>query len=207
MYRNHQISSWNSLTRAIEQRFGPSSFINPQATLFKLKQTGTVVEYQSTFETISNRITTLPPDAILNCFLSGLKTHIKNELLTLQPTSITDAIDLAKLIETKNTENKNNFHQTYNQNQPPPLLSLPPLPSPNQPTNKNSLIKNLTSTEMQSRRAQGLCFHCEEKYYPGHKCKTQSILLLLPDDAPTPTLPELPQPKPTDDPPPEMLYK
>ncbi|TXG48185.1 hypothetical protein EZV62_027479 [Acer yangbiense] len=31
---------------------------------------------------------------------------------------------------------------------------------------------------MQKRRAQGLCFNCDEKFTPGHKCKGPQLLLL-----------------------------
>ncbi|RVW75473.1 hypothetical protein CK203_061524 [Vitis vinifera] len=41
-----------------------------------------------------------------------------------------------------------------------------------------SPIKRLTWVEMQRRRAQGLCFNCDEKFAPGHKCKGLQLLLL-----------------------------
>ena len=39
-------------------------------------------------------------------------------------------------------------------------------------------IKRLTWDEMQRRRAQGLCFNCEEKFTPGHRCTSPQLLLL-----------------------------
>jgi hypothetical protein len=39
-------------------------------------------------------------------------------------------------------------------------------------------MKRLTWSEMQSRRAQGLCFHCDERFVLGHKCKRSQLLLL-----------------------------
>lgn len=30
--------------------------------------------------------------------------------------------------------------------------------------------RRLTSAEMNERRQKGLCFFCEEKFFPGHKC-------------------------------------
>nr|KYP75375.1 hypothetical protein KK1_008102 [Cajanus cajan] len=35
---------------------------------------------------------------------------------------------------------------------------------------------------MQERRALGLCYNCDEKFMPGHKCATSRFLLLLCDD-------------------------
>lgn len=106
MLQNQQLFTWPALAKSLGQRFGPSSLINPQTTLFKLRQTTTVEEYQSLFENTSNSITNLPPDVVLNYFISGLKTHIKNELLLLRPNSISDAIELAKLVKSKLNDNR-----------------------------------------------------------------------------------------------------
>ncbi|KAL0443843.1 UNVERIFIED_CONTAM: hypothetical protein Slati_2107000 [Sesamum latifolium] len=40
LYTNQQLSSWDAFLRALELRFGPSSFDNHQAALFKLRQRG-----------------------------------------------------------------------------------------------------------------------------------------------------------------------
>jgi len=39
-------------------------------------------------------------------------------------------------------------------------------------------IKRLSWDEMQKRRAHGLCFNCEEKFTPGHRCRGPQLLLL-----------------------------
>lgn len=44
-----------------------------------------VTNYQTQFETLSNRIVGLSSNAILSCFILGLKSHIKRELQALQP--------------------------------------------------------------------------------------------------------------------------
>jgi len=49
MCQNHQLTNWISFSRALELRFGPSTYANHQAELFKLRQHGTVVEYQKVF--------------------------------------------------------------------------------------------------------------------------------------------------------------
>nr|GMD03512.1 Ty3/gypsy retrotransposon protein [Ipomoea batatas] len=65
-----------AFTIALEQRFGPSTYVNHRATPFKLTQRTTVAAYQSEFETLSNRVTNLPPEALLDCFISELKSSI-----------------------------------------------------------------------------------------------------------------------------------
>lgn len=101
LHHNHLLTTWEELTRALELRFGPSSFENHQQALFKLQQTGTVSDYQREFERLCNRVIGLPQPAILDCFISGLRLEIQHELAILHPTSITQAIALAKLVETK----------------------------------------------------------------------------------------------------------
>ncbi|KAG8376732.1 hypothetical protein BUALT_Bualt09G0094400 [Buddleja alternifolia] len=77
MYSDRQLSSWDAFVRALEVRFGPSSYDNHQAALFKLRQTSSVSDYQAHFEQICNRVVGLPPEAILNCFVSGLRVDIQ----------------------------------------------------------------------------------------------------------------------------------
>ena len=42
----------------------------------------------------------------------------------------------------------------------------------------NATIKRLTRDEMQRRRAQGLCFNCNERFTLGHRCSQPQLLLL-----------------------------
>jgi hypothetical protein len=44
--------------------------------------------------------------AIIDCFVSGLKYHITHELAIHQPHTISQAIGLAKLIESKTIANR-----------------------------------------------------------------------------------------------------
>ena len=41
------LDSWETFVRAIQVRFGPSSYVDPMETLTKLKQTTTVAAYKS----------------------------------------------------------------------------------------------------------------------------------------------------------------
>ena len=44
---------------------------------------------------------------------------------------------------------------------------------PPQPHNTTQTLKvqKVSPAEMAERRKQGLCYYCDEKYSPGHKCK------------------------------------
>jgi len=45
-------------------------------------------------------------------------------------------------------------------------------------THTSLLIEKLTLVKLQDRRVVGLCYNCDEKFYPGHKCTTQFLLCL-----------------------------
>ncbi|KAL0297748.1 UNVERIFIED_CONTAM: hypothetical protein Sradi_6826900 [Sesamum radiatum] len=177
MFTNRHLSSWDAFIRSLELRFGPSSFDNHEAMLFKLRQHGFVTDFQAEFERLCNRVVGLPPESILNCFISGLRPNIQWELAVLRSFSISQVVGLAKLIEAKNVDARRSSTPARFSTPPslPPLLSAPP-PKPPFPA------RRLTPAEMQARCAQGLCFNCDDKFSPGHKCKAKQFLLLLPDD-------------------------
>jgi len=183
--------------------------------LFKLKQGGIVVEYQAAFEKIGNKVMGLPAEAMLNCFISGLIPEIRNELVIQKPYNISQAIELAKLIESKIKDTKPKFHNPFTPNTPPipnlaPSKSFPPkqptslsqqtnTSSQPTPTNNPKLpIRRLSPTQMQERRALGLCYNWDEKYIIGHKCSTGRYLLLILEPAEVfeddETLPDTQQP-------------
>jgi hypothetical protein len=113
MYQNNQITDWESFARSLELRFGPSTYENHQEQLFKLRQQGSVADYQSSFERLGNRVLGLPHDALLNCFISVLIPEIRHELAIQRPFSISQAIGLAKLIEAKIKDSKTKFPRPY----------------------------------------------------------------------------------------------
>jgi len=46
LHNNNLLTDWNAFIRALELRFGPSTYINHHVKLFKLQQTTSVTEYQ-----------------------------------------------------------------------------------------------------------------------------------------------------------------
>ncbi|KAK4385968.1 hypothetical protein Sango_2720800 [Sesamum angolense] len=123
IFTNRQLSSWDAFTRSLELRFGPSSFDNHEAMLFKLRQHGSVKEFRVEFERLCNRVVGLPPKSILNCFIFGLRPDIQRELAVLRPSSISKAVGLAKLIEAKSADARCSSTPAS----PPASPSLPPL--------------------------------------------------------------------------------
>jgi hypothetical protein len=194
MHTNGQLVSWPMFIHALELRFAPSQYEDPQGSLFKLCQTASVKEYQTAFEALVNRIIGLPAPFYLSCFVSGLKPEIRREVLAFQPISLSHAISLAKLQE----EKLNDLPTQPPPRRPtthfpppnaltttkPPFRTFPPPLQPTTPPQTATPIKRLSPQELQARREKGLCYNCDDKFVKGHRCKRSfNILIAHPDEA------------------------
>lgn len=173
LYSTDQLTHWDDFVRKLELRFGPSSFVNHEASLFKLKQSTTVTAFLDDFECLSTRVTGLSQQSLLNCFLSGLKEEIQRELYLLKPSNLHDAVGMAKLVEDKYNSARAAMSR--------PSLPRPPVPihSPTVHRSASLPIKRLTPTEMAARREKGLCFKCDSKFTPCHRCNPALFLCLM----------------------------
>jgi hypothetical protein len=193
MHASGLLLTWAAFIHAVEQRFAPSQYDDPKGALFKLCQSGSVKDYQKAFESLANRITGLQPQFLLSCFISGLKPEIRREIQAFQPISLTHAISLARLQEDKindrstynrNTAMSSNTQNYHRQSFKPSVLSNPTKPT--SPPAKHIPIKRLTPAELQARRDQNLCYNCDEKFSPGHRCKRLFHLLIADVEEPDP---------------------
>ncbi|KAJ1411038.1 Aspartic peptidase domain superfamily [Sesbania bispinosa] len=166
--RMQPFQSWKHFTKALELEFGPSQFECPS------------------------------PDALLDCFISGLKPEIKRDVIAQSPLSLLKAVSLAKLYEEKYTyKPKPTYKQPTNQNHSytyPKIHNYQPplLPTPNQkPTYQvtanphntpNNPIRKMTPAEMQVRREKGLCYTCDDKFTPQHKCPNRHFMIMQVED-------------------------
>ena len=176
MCRNGFFPSWPAMLQALESRFAPSFYDDPQGALFKLQQTGSVSEYLTDFERLANRTLGLPPSCLLSCFVSGLIPELRREVQALRPMSLPHATELVRLQEDKLLDRRRGQRTSSTSFSPKPTTNQPP-PSTRVP------IKRLTSEELAVRHEQGLCYHCEEKWSHGHRCKPR-LHLFIADDEP-----------------------
>nr|KYP31012.1 hypothetical protein KK1_049270 [Cajanus cajan] len=96
----------------------------------------------------------------------------------LQPTSLPHAMALAKLQEDKIVDRRRQSHNpTSSSSSVTPASSTLALPS-----SPKVHFKHLSSAEIASRREKGLCYHCDEKFTPSHRCKGRLLLLIAGDD-------------------------
>ncbi|XAR59819.1 hypothetical protein NMG60_11015798, partial [Bertholletia excelsa] len=120
----------------------------------------------------------LNDEALQDCFISGLKPEIKREIIVHSPTSLLRAIALTKLFD-------DNYISSSAASKPrsssPALLPFKPaslLPS------AQTSDKQLSPAKMQLRHDKGLCYPCDEKFSPTHRCPNRQFFLLQYDDDP-----------------------
>ena len=150
---------------ALHIRYGSTVFEDHFGDLTKLQQVGTVRGYQLKFEQLLSRVGKLSIPHRLGCFVSGLKGDLRIEVQALKPSTLTEAIGLARLYEARNQGTRNLFGINIKEPNPPPLPSSA-LTHP-----QELVVKHLSPTKLQVRRNRGLCFNCDEHFISGHRCK------------------------------------
>ena len=69
-------------------------------------------------------------------------------------------------------------------------------PTQAQSTTQTLKVQKVSPTEMAERRRQGLCYYCDEKYYPGHNCKEPKFFQIdATDHSPSEEAPPLEDPE------------
>jgi hypothetical protein len=118
------------------------------------------------------------------CFISGLKEEIRAHVLMARP--MTWVEDTKKAKEAQQI--------VSSQNRKPSFI---PRPKPVNPTTPSAPLKiqKLTRDEMAECQLKGLCYNCDEKYFPSHKCKEQNLFMAISEDiqeedVDTPLVPE-----------------
>ncbi|XP_052114450.1 uncharacterized protein LOC127745594 [Arachis duranensis] len=204
---NNMAYTCEAFLEAMVLRFGKNLYYDPRTAIKELKQSESVEEYQCQFEELTNRVNGLSEEWIISLFVAGLKEPLKCELLLAQPTSYVQAVSIAKLHEQKNAVTAGLARSTINKpitQQAPtrfaPNRTLNPIytnqkiqtnPTSTNPANPAILhstntptkapqppFKKLTSAEIRARREKGLCYYCDDKYAPGHRCKASYQLLI-----------------------------
>ncbi|KAJ0016732.1 hypothetical protein Pint_12051 [Pistacia integerrima] len=111
--------------------------------------------------------------------MGGLKVEIAVKVRMFQPKSLERAIDLAKRQDEKLQKTKKvvgNFRNTNH-------ISSPIIPTTSNPTPVSvkplatSAVKHLTFEEMRAKHEKNLCFNCDEKFTPSHRCQAQTCLI------------------------------
>ncbi|GJY66965.1 retrotransposon-related protein [Tanacetum coccineum] len=142
------------------------------------------------FDPINEDLMVDQPEAYaISLFIRGLKDEIGLVMRMFRPTNHTDVYSLAKMQEAILAIPKSRYTTLLNDNKvaSTPFMSKSggyaaksntlALPAPPQSGVPNRPRKQLTQQEMAKKRAKHLCFYCDQRYSPGHKCSGQMYYL------------------------------
>ncbi|CAL1410951.1 unnamed protein product [Linum trigynum] len=183
--------SWELFAQELWARFGPTEGESCDEALSRIRQTGSLRDYQRKFEKLANRCVGWTEQALVGTYMGGLKPEIADDIRMFRPQSLREAISLARM----------KSDQLQRPKQPSSRAASSPAPSSGAagygsgPTGARAATaaglgpprgaaggKRLTWEEQQLRRAQGLCFNCDERFTIGHKCGTAKIMCLFEEE-------------------------
>lgn len=101
LYATHQITYWERLQIALQERFEPSIFWNAKVMFHKLQHITSIGKYIADFESLSNQTPELTPVNLLHHFMAGLKDEIHREIVLLCPDTLQRAMGMARIAEQK----------------------------------------------------------------------------------------------------------
>jgi hypothetical protein len=173
--------------------------------LIELKQKNDLETYIKDFDILWNRSEISEKNALV-FFIRGLEVEVKNLIKMFEPKTLKQAYTFAHLQDNTLTHRRyssNPNKQTYqpttyaHQSKPytPPnynksllgssnntskpfsngLLSTPPPYNTNQ---VSRITRPIKKKDLDKRRAKGLCFWCDEKFVPGHRCQNKRLYSL-----------------------------
>lgn len=204
MKKANHIPTWADLARAVETQFGPSEFDSPRARLFKLTQVTSAGTYYTEFLVLANCVEGLSTEAILDCFVSGLKPELRRVVMAFAPQTLIRAADLARLFDDNgslvplgprtaskpwsssghgsSTASPKSFSPTFKPSSPT-AITLPTASSgASSSPSTMPAFKRLSAAEIRAKREKGLCYYCDSKYTPSHNCKPSFSLLMDQDE-------------------------
>ncbi|GER30414.1 translocon at the outer envelope membrane ofchloroplasts 34 [Striga asiatica] len=94
----------HNVSKLAQARFGASHFEDPEGCLTKLTQQGSVAEYQSEFESLTNLAKGIAEPVLISLFISGLKLTIRRDLQMNMPFTLDETFALARDFECKYLE-------------------------------------------------------------------------------------------------------
>ena len=171
-------------------------------------QTSTVAEYRRRFIETARPLERVTEDMLLGHFINGLQDDIKAEIHLLNPMCLEQAMEQALRVEEKfkvmgqrkvgwNTTRGGSFQLAGKGTTATSSVALTgatstpaarPWSSTSSTVSGHSSsatvqstgdVKRLTESELQDKRAKGLCYRCDAKWTIGHRCKKKELSVML----------------------------
>ncbi|KAF2310163.1 hypothetical protein GH714_007000 [Hevea brasiliensis] len=163
---------WDEYVQRMKARFGIQVFDDPLADLKNLKQTGTLQDYLDAFDALYHKVG-IREDKALSFFLLGLVDELQ-----MPPKSVAKAsYTTASMSSFSPTSSVGSITRGNNAKDQTGILPLPSNAS-KLPMGISKLPNNLIGKQFNEKREKGLCFWCDEKFLPSHKCKKRYAFVM-----------------------------
>ena len=105
--------TWDGMKAGLLKRFVVTEYEDSFGDLCKLKQTGTIFDYQTRFERLLAWADTLTNRQEAECFISGLKDGLRDDVRVQNPQNLSTTIRLACTYELKAQEMRRPTNLTF----------------------------------------------------------------------------------------------
>lgn len=190
--RKRSIVLWEEMKMLLLKQFRTTQAGTLHEQWLALVQDGSVQDYRRRFIELSAPLENISDEVALGNFINGLKPEIRVEVRILEPSNLGRAMDLAQRIEEKLwiTKAHKPFSGVTRAGTGTSRGSIVPSEASRSIFRANHSeakiageVRRLSDSELQKKREKGLCFRCDEKWGPGHRCKKKELSVLLIHDA------------------------
>ncbi|VFQ66023.1 unnamed protein product [Cuscuta campestris] len=147
-------ASWADFLVAVQPRFDPHYYENYIGLLSKLTQTSSVLDYQTSLESLLNKVSGVPEAMLISMFVAGSEQPIQREINLRNPTTLQSTFALARELAACHQEAATAFgspaHMPWS-NLPPPTGAAGILSTP-----KSGVRPNPTESGASNRAADAL---------------------------------------------------
>ncbi|XP_010430713.1 PREDICTED: uncharacterized protein LOC104714948 [Camelina sativa] len=183
-YGRQRIGSWKDFMERFKVRFKPSRGLSVLDQLMSIHQRGSVEEYREQFEELAVELPHVSDDVLESAFLQGLRKSIRDQVVRCRPFDLAEIVDTAKLIEHQESENtslqpRQTVRSFYSPTHGQVVSSSRPVDHSQgkRPVENNREFRK--NQGGQEGRNSNPCRHCGDRWFPGHRCKTQPKLKCL----------------------------
>ncbi|KAI3522148.1 hypothetical protein L1887_11628 [Cichorium endivia] len=171
--------SWEDLKTRLLDRFQPSQEGSLQEQFLGIRQEGSAREYVGRFEQLAAQLEGTQESILEGTFIKGLKPDLRKSVRIMQPRGLGQAIKMALLVDENRTGTLYGTDKGGGKaigNRQSATIKAPGGPETRTP------FRRMTDTEFADKKAKGLCFRCDGKFGPGHRCPEKTLQVLLVED-------------------------
>lgn len=173
--------TWEQFLGVVSTKFEEIKEENVIEEFTKIRHVGSYEEYVDKFEDLKACMELFNTGGFSeqyykSTFIGGLSLELKSAIKMFKPKTLQDAIELGK----EQLVTMDAWAKKFKGGPKPFCNTSPTMPARSYPQNSNSSntrpttkqpIKYLTYAEMAARREKGLCYNCDDKFTPGHRCR------------------------------------